>query len=1118
MGLRSKSRTRLLILTAAVTGTVVVLGGLYGYRKMVRAREIAAAKPLGIAAYKKGEWVESLNLLQSYLNKYDNDQEAIEYFLKVRLKLPETQQSHQKQAMAMYRRLVSLKPRDMDAKRELLKLYMSLQMNTELLSGADDIIREITSDFVVPGSAPVIAPATPAVAGAATSPSTAAIAPAATMPASQISLLDAIKRIKEKARDSDPAQAEAARKKYIEPLADALEWRAIATANLRRSNDALLAADALIALRPDAKSTFSKLNAMRMNNESKDAVLAELSAQTGWKKGGNIGQFKDEPTVALISGMYLAYNDVDTAVLAANRAAELGAASEDEATKLADLLDRIERKELFEKARKVIEDARSKYSVAAAKDDEAKTRAEALDDEHFRRMIFDRRYQQAAEEIAKIDVLKRPTPMAMRLIALCEWSKQLDDAGKADEAAKKKAEAEEVLKALDTCGKRWDTLAIGWHDVLSLVYFSRTPEDRKVVDACTDAIMRDPTNPFFYFYQGESYRATGDLVSAGQRWQAAAYWAPAWDQPLSRTARAFANSGDPVEALRRARAANDRLPGQKETQVAIVISWRNVVARLDLNDTARRRESEDLLKFIDSNLPVLRSDENVRAIEVVTVGELQGIEAAAKRLSDIVNAATKDDSRVLLRLAVVAGRLNGDFSLTQLCVDKYKSLCGMTAELAATKCAVMFDEQSAAARSKFANATETERKQAAEGVAAAIKKEFQDCRTQAGAAAAADREKWDIEWCKILDVLRDPRAHDEWKNAIALYGKSINALWDAHHSTSVKGDHLLDRQVLELLKGLIGDSGLQWRLAMGEWLLDDTVSTGSVEQATNLLGLAVTQAPDSADARKLLARGWELTGNLNNAISQLVRATEIDPGDLEVKLNLARLYLRQNDSARALEQLTRVLAMLPPVDPRNPGNMTEQERDYRRRTGWMLSQAGDVDKAEMAIRGVTGDASIDQLRIVHYWRQGKMGDALVLAEKLVAGNPSPEVIEQVLPLYALTGKADLAEAAFAKLKDMPESGDSPNRVTGPQKHAIRGTYYASVKKWDEAVQELGAAVKDEPKNDAYWRRLIATLLTSGRLDEGVKTAADSASAMPGDPGCASVVKLGAQALKDEDLR
>ena len=53
------------------------------------------------------------------------------------------------------------------------------------------------------------------------------------------------------------------------------------------------------------------------------------------------------PTAALISGMYLAYNDVDTAKLFANRAVELGAGSEEEATKLADLLDRIEQPELF---------------------------------------------------------------------------------------------------------------------------------------------------------------------------------------------------------------------------------------------------------------------------------------------------------------------------------------------------------------------------------------------------------------------------------------------------------------------------------------------------------------------------------------------------------------------------------------------------------------------------------------------------------------------------------------------------------------------------------------------------------------------------------------------------
>ncbi len=568
MGLRSKSKTRLIILTAACASVAVLGGSFYIIRKMEHARSIAACKPLGIAAYNKGEWVESLNILQSYLSVHDDDLEVQEYFVKVQAKLPEPGLAHLRKEMGAYRRIVALKPGDMDAKRELLKLYLALQMNTELLNGTDEIIKAVAAQFTTVEAVPT---------GAAVSTGTA---PADGLSAAARAYMDAVNKaiaaIKEKAKDSDAGKREELNTKYIEPLVEALELRTLSTTNLRRLPEALAAANALVLLKGDAAAFSVKLNAMRANGDSKTDVLKEMERLTGWKKGDSLAKLTDEPMVALMAGNYLFYvekdtaallvkdekdtaallvkdekdtaallvkDEKDTAALLVNKAVTMEPPTEIAAMNLADLLDRMEQPEMFVKARDVIEQARQRFK------NDPSDKTEPLEDEHYRRLVFQKQYQQADLELGKLDVTKRPLPLAMRVIALCEESKDMAAAGDKAGADKKKEEARGVLDALDLCGKRWDTLAIGWHDVLKLVYFSDAPQDRQVVDACEIAITRDPMNPFYFAFQGDAYRATGDTAAALQKWRSAAQRAPAWDQPLARAARFYVNSGAPEQTL-----------------------------------------------------------------------------------------------------------------------------------------------------------------------------------------------------------------------------------------------------------------------------------------------------------------------------------------------------------------------------------------------------------------------------------------------------------------------------------------------------------------------------------------------------------------------------------------
>lgn len=1090
MGLRSKSKTRLIILTLACTGVVALGGGLYTYRKIDRARTIAAGKPKGLEAYKKGEWVESLNHLQNYLGTHDDDLEAWETFVKVQSKLPEPMLGHQRKLLTAYRRIVAMKPSDMEARRELLRLYLILQMNTELLSGSDEVIKSIMSDLGI----------TPGIQTTATSAASVAGAPA--VGSYEEAIEKTIKAIKARLADPDPVKAEAAKKKYFEPFGEALELRELSTANLRRFKESQTAANSLLTLRGDAAGLSVVLNAMRAAGESKAAVLERLEKETGWNPKLPMDKLTDEPMVALMSGNYLYYGDTDTAVKLLSKAVTLDPPTEMDSIKLADLLDRIERPETFVKAREVIEAGLKKFKT------------DALQEDHFRRMVFQRQYQTAAEEIGKVDVSQRALPQALRILSLCEWAKELAAAGKKAEADAQKGEAKKVLESLKVCGLRWDTLAIGWHDVLELVYFSPTQQDRKVIDACNDALMRDPINPFFCSYQGDAYHSTGDADAALQKWRAASARAPAWDRPLSRASRSYALSGDATQILKWARQANDRLPNQKDTLVAVVISWKRVIERMKTEDPEKARQAAALAQFMRDHAAVVGAEENVLAVEVSLLRELSGTARAGERIDEIVQGTKLENAGVLLRMsALISGQLRMELSLSEKCLAKYEALRGMTAELAMAKCQLKWDETVRELEQMSGGPAQEllEKKKAVSSARKGdIKKLYVDLRKGVGDIVASERLKWDVNWCRILEYFGDATARDEWKAAVSVHADSSEALWAAMSAGSVRQDHLLTGQVLERLRSLNGDTGLQWRLAQGTWLLEDTASRDSLEKAAKLLALTVAASPDSVEARKLLSRGFELSGNLNGAINELVRASEMAPFDLLAKADLARLYLRQKDAARAIDQLSRVLGALPA-----PGSKDETQADRELRTiaGGMLADAGDAGKALEMLNGVD-NAQVNQIRAPLLWKQGRLKEADEAYTKMITDKPTAEMIEQALPFFAATGQVEKAEGkdgALAKL----ETTDA----TAPQKHAIRGTYWASRQQWDKAITELNEAVKGDPKNGNYWRRFIGTLLTApGRTAEGIKAAADSSGALPGDPACAAIAKLTPAQLSDPDLQ
>src|SRR5207247_1313440 len=156
------------------------------------------------------------------------------------------------------------------------------------------------------------------------------------------------------------------------------------------------------------------------------------------------------------------------------------------------------------------------------------------------------------------------------------------------------------------------------------------------------------------------------------------------------------------------------------------------------------------------------------------------------------------------------------------------------------------------------------------------------------------RFEWDLAWCQLLELLNDAEAHDAWKALITAQSENAQLMWEALQRASVRKDRELTGKVLERIKTLNGDTGLNWRMEKAQWLLG-AATRESQEEAVTVMTQAVTGAPKSLEARILLAQAYAITKNLAGAIAVLSDAMEKWPDDMELKMSTAELYHHQHD-------------------------------------------------------------------------------------------------------------------------------------------------------------------------------------------------------------------------------
>lgn len=1015
MGLRTKSRLRLVVLCAAVTAVVGLGGGTYTVLKMHRTREIQALKPAGLAAYAQGDLVQALHDLAPYVLHYPDDLEALETYAKVRQALPEADEAEIQEAIGLYRRIVALKPQSIADKLTLLKLYSQREMNTETVQEADDILSQLASNQK----------ALPAAAGAA--------------------LVSA----------DDPAIT-------------ALREKAEALRHLRKIDDARKTAEALVALNPAAPGSPEELFlVMSTAGDAPESILARLAQITAGHES--------EPRMMLLKARtYAAVHEFDKARTAALAVVGKQLPAENMVLQLADLLDRLEE---FTAAGRVIDAGVAQFHSAA------------LEDEHFRRLMFSGQYGAAEQELSGMDVRKRPLLAGLHVLALCEQAKDREAEGDSAGAAALRLKAAPLLAVLDECGKHYDTRGAGWHDVLELAYFEKKPSQRELIDKSRDALARDPMNPFFYYTLGNAYREAGDDSAAIIQWRSAAALAPSWAKPLARAARYFINNGDPLQALDLAQKADRRLPNENETLVSIAIAWQKSLGAPNVPDAAA------LLAFIldPAHQAAFGWDENILPMEVWLRMQTHQQAAAEARVNDAIAHIPVGKAAALLPLAITCQQIHLDAQLPGRCLEAYRNLKGNDASLASARAALILDAAGPANSAAYADAC------------VRAKQEFATARESHAQEAPEKRESWDLAWCRLLEEIHDPAAAAAWKTLAAQNPANNDAQWAALAAASVHGDHGTRGEILERLRNLNGDSGLSWRLEKGLWLLEDPARSGNLDEALTLLRQTTAMSPDSASAHHLLGEALAAAGRIPEALAELTRAADLDPRDMQIKLLLGQLYLNQGDKVRAIEQLRRVTESATAKD------------NQRKQAAVLLTRAGDVNAAmPVLLANEAGDPAIKELVAGRLWQTGDWRGAAVRYADLLK-NPTPEIVEEALHFFTslneawATGAEEKAAITQARQAGQAQALAALDGLKAPEalKHAIRGSFEAQSDHVDTAIVDLAAAVKLDPASIPFRRRLITTLLSAGKINDALAAATDAASALPADPGLRALLLLGA---------
>jgi cellulose synthase operon protein C len=144
--IRAKTKRRLVILLVLAVAGTGALGGAYVIRRAYLRSQAQQAGQKGLAAAKAGDYDAALPQLGQYLGRFPGDTDALYYYALARQHVQEPNNRQFGEAISLWRHLLDLKPDSVEARRQLLDLYVNLGFSNETLDTAETLLRGLPDD------------------------------------------------------------------------------------------------------------------------------------------------------------------------------------------------------------------------------------------------------------------------------------------------------------------------------------------------------------------------------------------------------------------------------------------------------------------------------------------------------------------------------------------------------------------------------------------------------------------------------------------------------------------------------------------------------------------------------------------------------------------------------------------------------------------------------------------------------------------------------------------------------------------------------------------------------------------------------------------------------------
>lgn len=265
----------------------------------------------------------------------------------------------------------------------------------------------------------------------------------------------------------------------------------------------------------------------------------------------------------------------------------------------------------------------------------------------------------------------------------------------------------------------------------------------------------------------------------------------------------------------------------------------------------------------------------------------------------------------------------------------------------------------------------------------------------------------------------------------------------------------------------------------------DALRSGNIDTALESARSYAAQAPDEADAHRLLALALRFSGDGEGSMAAIERAIALAPDDARLQLAQAGLRLGARDLDGARESLQAAIG----VDPNQFAAYVMQ--------GHLALVGNDLQEAErlvkLAERVEPGHPSLLALQGTLELRRGDADRAVALLSAANRLAPTDRTALHALGCaYLAKDHFAFAEQTFRKLLEIAPGSDSV-RIMLAQLVLRQG-------RPADALQELEPLLADQASATPQVRRFAGELeLALGRPGRGLPLLRDALAAQPGDP-------------------